>query len=69
MRLIILSQSLLASEAFSLTATKYLTWKSYKRVHNGETIAALNYEIQKISFYTTQMINPFLNSRISTNHY
>ena len=28
----------------------------------------LNYEIQQMSFYATQIIHPFLNSRISANH-
>ena len=43
-----------------------------KRFHNRETIAALNYKIQKMSyilpFYATQMINPFPDSRISANN-
>ena len=36
----------------------------YKRFYDRETIAASNYEIR----YATQIINPFLNSRISDNH-
>ena len=47
--------------------------KTYERgVHSRETIAALNYEIHQMSkntpFYATQIINPFINSKISTNH-
>ena len=40
--------------------------RKQKRFYNRETIAALNYEIQKMSFippiplYATQLINPFL---------
>ena len=35
-----------------------------------KAIAALNYEItpNPLPFYATQIINPILNSRISTNH-
>ena len=44
-----------------------------KRFYNNkETIAGLNYEIHQIifhTFYATQMINPFLSSRFSANHY
>ena len=38
-----------------------------KIFHNRETIPALNYEIHKMfddPFYATQIITPFLNSRI-----
>ena len=45
-----------------------------KRFFNRETIAALNYEMQQMSFippfpfYPTKIINSFLNSSISANH-
>ena len=43
-----------------------------KRFYNRETIAALNYEIQQMSFIPPfpayQIINSFLNSRILSNH-
>ena len=44
-----------------------------KEICNRETIAALNYEIHQIihtpfHFHATQIINPFINSKISANH-
>ena len=45
-----------------------------KRFYDRETFAALNYQIHQMSFiqafpsiYATQIINTFLNSRISAN--
>ena len=38
-----------------------------KRFYIRKTIAALNYEIHQISFYPTQITNPFLSSRILSN--
>ena len=39
-----------------------------KRFNYRETIATLNYEVQQITFNATQIINPFINSRISANY-
>ena len=46
-----------------------------KRFYNRETIAASNYEIHQMSFIlsflsfnTSEIIKPFLNSRIPGNH-
>ena len=55
--------------------TNYVVGKKnkHKRFYDRGTIATLNYEIKQISsiplhFYETQIINPFLNFRISANH-
>ena len=60
-------------------ATQYLIQANYglyvsnifemkKIFYNRETLAALNYEIHQMSkntpFYATQIINPFMNSKI-----
>ena len=51
---------------------KFFNWWIQKRYYNRETITTLNYKIHKMSyippFYATQIINPFLNLRISAYH-
>ena len=39
-----------------------------KIFYNRETITTLNFEVQQITFNVTQIIDPFINSRISANH-
>ena len=53
-----------------------ILWLKIKktRFYDKETITALTYKIHQIclsyplSFFANQIINPFLNSRISANH-